>query len=159
VWDAVGHAIDRCRSRRAPVLLHLETVRLWGHAGSDAEHAYRDRAAIEATEARDPLLRTARQLLATGAATRAELRAIVAGVREHVAELADRAATPRVCAAPRRWSRRSLPVGTRRVWPRHAEEAAATADAADERTSGRRPSVASSRGTPRRPRGGPSRRT
>jgi 2-oxoisovalerate dehydrogenase E1 component len=97
VWDAVGNAIERCRSRRVPVLLHLETVRLWGHAGSDAEHTYRDLADIEATEARDPLLRTARQLLATGAATHAQLRDLVAGVRDRVAELAPRAAaTPRL---------------------------------------------------------------
>jgi 2-oxoisovalerate dehydrogenase E1 component len=92
VWDAVGAAIERCRSRRTPVFLHLRTVRLWGHAGSDTEHVYRDAAEIEATEAADPLLRTARQLLASGAATPAELRAIVARVRERTAGLAPRAA-------------------------------------------------------------------
>jgi 2-oxoisovalerate dehydrogenase E1 component len=97
IWDVVGNAIDRARSHRAPVFLHLETVRLWGHAGSDAEHAYRPIAEIEATEARDPLLRTARQLLANGAATPERLRTIVAEVRTRVAELAPRAAaTPKL---------------------------------------------------------------
>jgi 2-oxoisovalerate dehydrogenase E1 component len=132
VWDAVGRAIERCRSRRVPVLLHLETVRLWGHAGSDAEHAYRDLAAIEATEARDPLLRTARQLLAAGAATPAELRATVAAVREHVAELAVRAATrPRLVTAEA--VEASLaPGGDPAGLAAAREEAAATARAADQ---------------------------
>ncbi len=85
IWDATAEAIDRCRTRRTPVFLHLDTVRLWGHAGSDVEHGYRDLAAIEAAEARDPLLRTARQLVISGAATAAQLRAIVAEVRDRVA--------------------------------------------------------------------------
>lgn len=92
IWAATDTAIDGARSRRGPVFLHLETVRLWGHAGSDAEHAYRDLDQIEAAEARDPLLRTARQLLATGAATPPQLRTIVADVRARVADLAPRAA-------------------------------------------------------------------
>jgi 2-oxoisovalerate dehydrogenase E1 component len=96
VWDAVGDAVDRCRDRRAPVFLHLDTVRLWGHAGSDVELAYRDLAEVGATEARDPVLRTARQLLATGAATAGELRSIVGSVRERV-----RAAVPDAVAAPK----------------------------------------------------------
>jgi 2-oxoisovalerate dehydrogenase E1 component len=94
VHDAVGRAVDRCRSRRAPVFLHLDTVRLWGHAGSDVELSYRPLDEVEAAEARDPILRTARQLLATGAATRAELRAVVAGVRARV-----RAAAPAAVAS------------------------------------------------------------
>jgi 2-oxoisovalerate dehydrogenase E1 component len=94
VWDAVGRAVDRCRSRRAPVFLHLDTVRLWGHAGSDLELSYRPIDEVEAAEARDPILRTARQLLATGAATPAELRAVVADVRTRV-----RAAAPDAVAS------------------------------------------------------------
>ena len=37
----VAEAVGWCRGRRAPVLLHLDTVRLWGHAGSDVEQHYR----------------------------------------------------------------------------------------------------------------------
>ena len=87
VWDAVGGAIDCCRSARTPVFLHLPTVRLWGHAGSDAEHAYRSLAQIEAAEARDPLVRVARQLLETGAATGEELQELVDRTRRHTREL------------------------------------------------------------------------
>ena len=89
IWAATQHAVDLTRRKRAPVFLHLDTVRLWGHAGSDVEAAYRDRPDIEAAEARDPVARTARQLLATGAASRDRLRSIVADVRARVREVAD----------------------------------------------------------------------
>lgn len=85
VWAAVDEAVDTCRSLQAPVFLHLDAVRLWGHAGSDVETGYRDLEAIERDEARDPLLRHARTLLGTGAATRQGLRALVEAVDEEVA--------------------------------------------------------------------------
>jgi 2-oxoisovalerate dehydrogenase E1 component len=88
-WEAVERAVDLTRTKRAPVFLHLETVRLWGHAGSDVEVAYRDRSAIEASEARDPVARTARLLIASGAASRAELEELVADVRARVRRIAD----------------------------------------------------------------------
>ena len=84
VWDTVELAIRTCRSARTPVFLRLETVRLWGHAGSDVETAYRTVEEIEATEARDPLLAAARRLVELGAATPAQLRAIVEGTRARV---------------------------------------------------------------------------
>lgn len=90
VWDQVETAIDRCRSSRTPVFLHLPTVRLWGHAGSDVEATYRERREIEADEARDPLLLAARRLLDTGAATGSLLRDVVAGVRDEVAAAVER---------------------------------------------------------------------
>ena len=89
VWAAVAHAADVTREQRRPVFLHLETVRLWGHAGSDVEQAYRDPAAIHADEQRDPLLRTARQLLGSGAVTREELQALVDRCRAVVSERAE----------------------------------------------------------------------
>ena len=84
VWDAAASAVHLCRTERRPVFLHLETVRLWGHAGSDVESGYRLVADIEAAEARDPLVVNARRLLAAGAATREELVDLVAGIRERV---------------------------------------------------------------------------
>jgi 2-oxoisovalerate dehydrogenase E1 component len=91
VWDAAEAAIGRCRRERRPVFLHLETERLWGHAGSDVETTYRTLEEIEAVERRDPLLRNARRLVETGAATPATLRAIVRDVRERVAAAAEEA--------------------------------------------------------------------
>lgn len=47
------------RTRRRPAVLHLSTVRFMGHAGSDAELAYRTHAEILSDHARDPILATA----------------------------------------------------------------------------------------------------
>ena len=91
LWETVGMAIEHVRTTRQPAFLHLETVRLWGHAGSDAEHAYRSLAEIEATEARDPLLRTASRLVATGAAAPEELRELVTETRDRVRAVAEEA--------------------------------------------------------------------
>lgn len=65
-WTAVGQAIERCREARAPVLLHLDTVRLGGHAGSDAESTYLRASEIADMESRDPLTETAEALVRGG---------------------------------------------------------------------------------------------
>ncbi|HEX2194340.1 MAG TPA: thiamine pyrophosphate-dependent enzyme, partial [Candidatus Limnocylindria bacterium] len=91
VWDVAARAIHHARSARRPAFLRLATVRLWGHAGSDAEHAYRTAAEIGATEAADPILRTARRLVETGAATPETLSTIVRDTRERVMAAAEEA--------------------------------------------------------------------
>jgi len=52
-----------CRINRTPIFLHMKTVRLMGHAGSDIEAGYRSLSDIEATEFNDPLLHSARILI------------------------------------------------------------------------------------------------
>ncbi len=54
------------RAARKPVFLHLRTVRLMGHAGSDLETSYRDRVEIENEADQDPLLHCARRLVESG---------------------------------------------------------------------------------------------
>jgi 2-oxoisovalerate dehydrogenase E1 component len=90
VWAAVRSAVTRCRAARTPVFLHLQTVRLWGHAGSDVESGYRDRAEIEADEARDPLPRAARRLVELGVVSKRELATLVTGTRARIREEAER---------------------------------------------------------------------
>jgi 2-oxoisovalerate dehydrogenase E1 component len=92
VWDVVEEAVHLCRTRRLPVFLRLSTVRLWGHAGSDIELAYRTAAEIEATESRDPLLANARRLLDAGAAEPADLLRILETVRARVRAAGEEAA-------------------------------------------------------------------
>ncbi|MDH3593054.1 MAG: thiamine pyrophosphate-dependent enzyme, partial [Planctomycetota bacterium] len=84
IWDTCADAIEFCRSCRGPVFLHLRCVRLWGHAGSDIETAYRSLAVIERMEATDPLLKNARRLVETGAAQPDTLRRIVHDARARV---------------------------------------------------------------------------
>jgi 2-oxoisovalerate dehydrogenase E1 component len=92
VWAAVGAAIDHVRAAREPAFLHLRTVRLWGHAGSDAEQTYRSVTEIAEVEARDPLVRHARRLVETGAATPEELRTLVRDTRARMSAVAEEAA-------------------------------------------------------------------
>lgn len=54
------------RESRRPTILHLKTVRLMGHAGSDAEVAYRTPSQILRDYDRDPLLATAKLLVERG---------------------------------------------------------------------------------------------
>ncbi|WDZ84681.1 thiamine pyrophosphate-dependent enzyme [Micromonospora cathayae] len=58
--------VRQVRTGRRPAVLHLGTVRFMGHAGSDAELAYRSQAEILADYARDPILATAAVLARRG---------------------------------------------------------------------------------------------
>ncbi|GAA1793440.1 MFS transporter [Planosporangium flavigriseum] len=72
-YDAAVEAVSWVRRQRRPAVLHLSTVRLMGHAGADAELAYRSRAEIAADLDRDPLLATAALLVQAGLATPTDL--------------------------------------------------------------------------------------
>ena len=52
-----------CRLNREPIFLHMKTVRLMGHAGSDVEIGYNKIKDIEATEFNDPILHSSRILI------------------------------------------------------------------------------------------------
>lgn len=54
------------RHKKQPVFFHIQCVRLLGHAGSDIESQYNTQAVIEAREANDPLLHSARLLYEEG---------------------------------------------------------------------------------------------
>lgn len=86
---AAREAADRVRRHRRPVFLHLRTVRLMAHAGTDLESAYRRPADIAADLARDPLLRTARLLVASGVCTRDGVLDRYEAVRARVTALVD----------------------------------------------------------------------
>ncbi|WP_456388197.1 dehydrogenase E1 component subunit alpha/beta [Profundibacter sp.] len=60
------------RKHRKPAFLHISTVRLYGHAGSDVEATYRATKAIVADEANDPLLHSVRLLIEAGALSAAQ---------------------------------------------------------------------------------------
>jgi 2-oxoisovalerate dehydrogenase E1 component len=83
-YHVARRAADYVRSKRKPAVLHLSTVRLFGHAGADAEAAYRTKAQIEAELELDPLLSSTAALLASGDITAeqllAQLNALVAQV-------------------------------------------------------------------------------
>ena len=69
----VATSVAAVRESRRAAVLHLRTVRFMGHAGSDAELAYRTRSEILADHVRDPLLGTAQALLDRGVMSAAEI--------------------------------------------------------------------------------------
>jgi 2-oxoisovalerate dehydrogenase E1 component len=71
-FDVAAEAVSLVRSRRKPVFLHLSVVRFLGHAGSDAEAAYRPQTGMVADLARDPLVVTAGELIRAGLLTPGE---------------------------------------------------------------------------------------
>jgi 2-oxoisovalerate dehydrogenase E1 component len=132
VFDTAATAARWVRQRRMPAFLHLHTVRLGGHAGTDVESSYRTPAELAADHERDPLLGTARLLVASGAVTPADVldryEAAKARVLTKAAELAG---APRLVTAadimapiaPRRAATVAANVGARARqatdWPRH----------------------------------------
>ncbi|MEV6137585.1 thiamine pyrophosphate-dependent enzyme [Nocardia sp. NPDC051990] len=82
-------AADWVREHRKPAFLHLRTVRLMGHAGSDVESAYRTPADIAADLRRDPVTATARLLVTSGVATPSEVIARYDDIGGRVAAMAE----------------------------------------------------------------------
>ncbi|GLX81587.1 dehydrogenase E1 component subunit alpha/beta [Thalassotalea eurytherma] len=72
-YKMTKEAVDYAREHQKPVFLHVKLIRLLGHAGSDSEFVYRHLEDIEATEFQDPLLHSARMLLASGLMTKEAL--------------------------------------------------------------------------------------
>ncbi len=91
VADAAEAAARWVRTYRRPCLLHVRTVRLLGHAGSDVEATYRSPEEIAAAEALDPLLRTARLLVSEGWLTPEAVVAIYEEARTRIAALGEEA--------------------------------------------------------------------
>lgn len=79
------------RARRRPVFLHVKTVRLMGHAGSDMENSYRSFPQIESVEFNDPLLHSARIAIENGFATQSQIVDMYESVREQVRAVSESA--------------------------------------------------------------------
>ena len=97
VHEVATELVDQVRRTRRPAILHLDVVRLAGHAGSDVESAYRSPAQVAADLARDPLLVTARLLVDAGLLTATQVVERYESGRDHVlAVAAEVAGAPRL---------------------------------------------------------------
>jgi 2-oxoisovalerate dehydrogenase E1 component len=85
-------AADWVRTHRRPAFLHLRTVRLMAHAGSDVESSYRRADDITADLRRDPLLGTARLLVDAGVLSPSEVLDRYESTRAEVLALAEEVA-------------------------------------------------------------------
>lgn len=100
VLETALELVDWIRETRRPAVLHLRTVRFMSHAGADVETAYRSQQAVREDYARDPLLATARVLVAAGARAGAELAADYLAARESIGARATEAmAHPQISTA------------------------------------------------------------
>ena len=86
-------AVAIARKQRKPVFLHMRTVRLLGHAGSDSEFTYRSNAYIEDTEAHDPLLFSAALLLKHNCLNGQQIIDLYRHVEETVVEISQQVIT------------------------------------------------------------------
>ena len=92
-YKSAREAAAHVRDRRKPAFLHVDTVRLYGHAGSDVQTAYMSKQAMEADEANDPLLHTARLLLDNGILDRQAVVQIYDKAEARIARIAEQVIT------------------------------------------------------------------
>ncbi len=104
IVDAVraGREAERCaRSARKPVFLHIRTVRLMGHAGSDLETSYRDRTEIETEADQDPLLHSARRVMEASGTSSSEIETLYNDISGRVRRAMEAACDrPKLTSAP-----------------------------------------------------------
>ena len=94
-YEAMSDAVDWCRRRQGPALVHAHVVRPYSHSMSDDERAYRPAPELLADAARDPVGTFARFLVDEGILSAAGMDALKAEVDAEIAE-----ATERALAAP-----------------------------------------------------------
>lgn len=92
VYAKAKDAVEVCRSKRVPTFLHIKTVRLFGHAGSDVETNYLTQSEIEALENQDPLIQSAQILLSNHILSPTELIKLYQDNQKKISELGQRAA-------------------------------------------------------------------
>lgn len=120
--EASKELADWVRAERRPAVLHLRTVRYLSHAGADAEMAYRTPKSIRDDYERDPLLGTARWLVASGRHTGTQLADDYLAARERFrAKALEAASLPQMETAEEVMA----PLAPRRPWA-IAEKASAT---------------------------------
>jgi 2-oxoisovalerate dehydrogenase E1 component len=88
-YDALAKAVEHCRQRKGPALVHAHVIRPYSHSLSDDEIHYRPTAEREAEAQRDPLVRFPKYLVEQGIATEGELEQLRAQVDEEVNVAAD----------------------------------------------------------------------
>ncbi len=72
-FEAFGKAVDHCRKRQGPALIHAHVIRPYSHSMSDDEAAYRPQAERDAEALRDPIDRLSEKLLADELLSQQEL--------------------------------------------------------------------------------------
>jgi 2-oxoisovalerate dehydrogenase E1 component len=90
-YEAAGRAIEYCRKRKGPALLHAHVVRPYSHSMSDDERMYRPESELEDDARRDPITVLRQHLLREEIASEDEIKALEDEVVKEVQESSDKA--------------------------------------------------------------------
>jgi 2-oxoisovalerate dehydrogenase E1 component len=88
-YDTLVRAVEYCRQRKGPALVHAHVIRPYSHSLSDDEVFYRTPAEREKEAQRDPIVTFPKHLVKQGIASEAEIEAIRAQVEDEVNVAAD----------------------------------------------------------------------
>jgi len=91
VYRCAVEVEDYVRTQLKPAFVHMKTVRLLGHAGSDVETMYHTENAILQAEADDPLLHSARLVIEQGYLKPAEVVELYETIRRRTLRVAEQA--------------------------------------------------------------------
>ena len=116
-YRTTQQAMAYARQTHKPAFLHIRTIRLIGHAGSDVEIVYRDKRDIVATERQDPLLHTARLLIENGVLQASEIVDIYQQTHERIIRIGEQ-----VIEAPKLNSAQEVMSS---IWPQTRNQAVA----------------------------------
>lgn len=92
-YQVACKAAEYVRTKRRPAILHLSTVRLFGHAGADAEISYRTKQLIADELELDPLLASTAALLARNVVDKTRLLQQVQTLAQQISRVAQIATT------------------------------------------------------------------
>ena len=90
-YAATERAVDHCRNRRGPALLHAHVTRPYSHSLSDDEKFYKLPSEREEEAHRDPIPKFGLFLVREGIVDEQELEALEAGVEKEIVEATDKA--------------------------------------------------------------------
>ncbi|MFN0138685.1 MAG: thiamine pyrophosphate-dependent enzyme [Pyrinomonadaceae bacterium] len=88
-YAAFKKAVERCRKRRGPALIHAKCIRPYSHSLSDDEKLYRPDEERQADAAIDPIKTYAEFLMNEGIATSEQLEALRKEIDEEINKAAD----------------------------------------------------------------------
>ena len=92
-WRGASDAAAFARRERKPVFLHMDMVRLYGHAGSDLQATYLSKAQIEADEESDPLVYSAALMVEQDLLTGGQILEIYNETEARLARIGEQAIT------------------------------------------------------------------
>ncbi len=90
-YAALRRAVEHCRTRKGPALVHAHVIRPYSHSLSDDEKLYKSEAERSAEAQRDPLPKFALLLVREGILDESEIEALEAEVDKEIVEATDKA--------------------------------------------------------------------